>query len=253
MSTLTRPHGRHPAAVYWGRRTMVLVTALAMVFFVAKALGGGSGGSGGSAGSEGRAAVAAARSTGSSGPTTASQAPRLSGPVGVVTTGPIAKATGTAPPIVLAAPTGPCALDEITVTPTMSSAPAGRPVPLTLELTGMRPACTFVVSARSLAARVVSGSDRIWTSQECPRAISQRTVVVRSAVPTTVTVTWSGRRSDPGCSRSTDWALPGYYHLTAAVIGSEPGDTQFRLTSPPRPVVTKTIQPKNKKPARARG
>jgi len=69
----------------------------------------------------------------------------------------------------------------------------------------------------------------------------------RSAEPTTVTVSWSGRRSDEDCSRSTAWALPGYYHVVAAVIGSEPNDAQFRLGSPPRPVVTKTAKPHKKK------
>lgn len=252
MSTVTRPRGRHPAYVYWGRRIMVLLTALAMVYFVAHALGGSSSGDDDP---EGRATVVAGTPTGS--PT--STAPRPYGPVGVATGGasgvttttPSGKPTGTAPPVVLAPPTGPCALDEITVTPTIETAPAGRPVPLTLQLTGMRPACTFVVSSRTLAARVISGSDRIWTSQQCPRSIAQQTVVVRSAVPTTVTVRWSGRRSDQGCSRSTSWALPGYYHLTASVIGSEPGDKQFRLVSPPRPVVTKTIKPKPVKKATA--
>ncbi|MBO9522506.1 MAG: hypothetical protein J7518_13285 [Nocardioidaceae bacterium] len=254
MSTVTRPRGRHPASVYWARRIMVVLTALALVYLGARALGGGSGngsGNGSAGGSGDQAEVVAGKASGSPTSTT-SQAPRPIGPVavatagGVVTRAPSGTPTGTAPPVVLAAPTGPCSLDEISVTPTIATAPAGRPVPLTLQLTGMRPACTFVVSSRTLAAKVISGKDRIWTSQQCPRSIRQQSVVVRSAAPTTVTVSWSGRRSDPGCTRSTSWALPGYYHVTAAVIGSEPGDAQFRLTSPPRPVVTKTVTPKPK-------
>jgi hypothetical protein len=35
--------------------------------------------------------------------------------------------------------------------------------------------------------------------------------------------------------------------VTAAAIGSEPADAQFRLSVPPRPVVTKTAHPKSKK------
>ena len=42
-------------------------------------------------------------------------------------------------------------------------------------------------------------------------------------------------------------AMPGYYHVTAAAVGSEPGEAQFRLGLPPRPVVTKTAHPKTKK------
>jgi hypothetical protein len=241
MTTPTRPRRRLPARVYWVRRTLVLLTALALVFAIGRMLGG----SGGSGSGADQATVTGSRTS-----TSPSKTPNTTpsyGPLGVTTTTPSAKPTGTAPPVVLAEPTGPCALDEITVTPTITSAPAGRPVPLTLQLTGMRPACTFVVTTRSLAVRVTSGSDRNWTSQQCPRAIRTQTVTVRSAAPATITVDWSGRRSDETCSRSAGWALPGYYHLTAAVIGSEPGDAQFRLTSPPRPVVTKTIKPKPKK------
>jgi hypothetical protein len=157
-----------------------------------------------------------------------------------------AHSTATGNPVVLAAPTGPCAIDEITVTPTVPKATAGGRVNLVLELTGIRPACTFSVSSRTVVAKVISGKDRIWSTQDCPRAITAASVVVRSAVPAQVILSWSGRRSDDQCSRSTSWALPGYYHLTAAVIGSEPGEMQFKLGVPPRPVVTKTAQPKKK-------
>jgi hypothetical protein len=120
---------------------------------------------------------------------------------------------------------------------------AGGGVDLVLGLTGVKPACTFTASSDTLVAKVTSGKDRIWSSQDCPASIKKASVVVRSAEPATVTVSWSGRRSDQQCSRSTAWALPGYYHLTAAVIGSEPNDTQFQLASPPRPVITRTAKP----------
>lgn len=249
MSSVTRPRGRHPARVYWVRRLLVLATAFALVFGIGRMLGDSADGKSGS----GVRATVAGASTSTSAGTPTSSAPAPYGPLGVTTAAPSVNPTGSAPQVALAEPTGPCGLDEITVTPTITSAPAGKPVPLTLQLTGMRPACTFVVSARSLAARVVSGKDRIWTSQQCPKSIRTRTLVVRSAAPATVTVHWSGRRSDGDCTRSTAWALPGYYHVTAAVIGSEPGAAQFKLTTPPRPVVTKTITPKPKKKPTATG
>lgn len=241
---MTRPRGRHPARVYWVRRTLVVCTALALVFAFTKMLGGGGGSStgGGSQSGTGGSALAAGAHTSPSASSSGSALPY--GPVGVTTPAPTGKATGSAPTVALAVPTGPCALNEITVTPTLGTAPAGREVPLTLSLTGMRPACTFAVSPNTLAVRVTSGSNRIWTSQQCPSSIPTETVTVRSAAPTTVTVQWSGRQSDEVCSRSTSWALPGSYDLNAAVIGSEPGDVQFQLVSPPRPVVTKTIKPK---------
>ncbi len=166
-------------------------------------------------------------------------------------TGATAPPSATGTPIVLAAPSGPCAIDDITVTPTVPKPVAGGRVDLVLQLTGIRPACTFAVTSKTLVARITSGKDRIWSTQDCPGSVKAASVVVRSAAPTDVVVSWSGRRSDDSCSRATPWALPGYYHVTAAAIGSEPGDAQFQLTSPPRPVVTKTAHPKKKHHKRA--
>lgn len=231
---LAHPRGRLPARVYWFRRVLVLGTALALVFAIGRLLTASA-----SPAPQDTAAVTAATPT----PT-----PTLgvAGPQPVQSTGAATQPSATGTPVSLAVPSGPCAVDEITVTPTVPQAVAGGRVDLVLELTGIQPACTFGVTDSTLVARINSGQDRIWSTQDCPDAIKPASVVVRSATPTQVVVHWTGRRSDDACSRATDWALPGYYHLTAAVIGSEPGDSQFRLTSPPRPIVTKTAHPKKK-------
>jgi hypothetical protein len=219
---------------------MVLVTAVALVFAIGRLLGGsGSSATGGGAGDT--AAVSAARTSTTPTPSVVGPQPFAPTPTGKAAVGP------TADPVVLAQPDGPCAADEITVTPSVPTAFAAGRVDLVLDLTGIKPACTFTVSSRTLAAKVISGKDRIWSTQDCPNAVKESTVVVRSAQPTRVVVTWSGRRSDEDCTRSTDWALPGYYHVTAAVIGSEPGDAQFRLQLAPRQVITKTAHPKVRK------
>ncbi|HET6165562.1 MAG TPA: hypothetical protein VFE07_01930 [Marmoricola sp.] len=242
MGTVVHPRGRLPARVYWFRRTMVVLSALALVFAIGRLLDGSAGGP------PSGTAVDSASTTSPS--TSSSPAAGLAGPMplrSALSGG--AHPTATGGPVVLAAPTGPCAVDEITITPTVPAAAAGGKVDLVLELTGIRPACTFSVTSKTLVAKVTSGKDRIWSTQDCPHAIQATSVVVRSAVPTKVVVPWSGRRSDDECSRSTSWALPGYYHLTAAAIGSAPGTAQFRLSLPPRPIVTKTAHPKKKKQA----
>jgi hypothetical protein len=235
MSNQARPRRRLPARVYWFRRAMVLLTALALVFAIGRLLTGSGSGS-----PESKARVTA----GSPSPT---NTPGVVGPLPLGASGSTGRPAAAGTPTVLAAPSGPCAADEITVAPTVPHPVAGGRVDLVLELTGIKPACTFTVSSRSIVAKITSGKDRIWSTQDCPRAIRATSVVVRSAAPTQVTLIWSGRRSDDECTRSAAWALPGYYHLTAAVIGSEPGDTQFRLTLAPRQVITKTAHPKPKK------
>jgi hypothetical protein len=220
---------------------MVLLTAVALVFAIGRLLTG----SGSDAQTPGAVAeVAAAKASRTPSLGIAGPQPLQPGPTG---TGNPPAAAATGAPAVLAVPSGPCAIDEITVTPTVPQATAGGRVDLVLQLTGIKPACTFSVSSRTLAAKITSGKDRIWSSQDCPRAIKTASVVVRSAEPAQVVVPWNGRRSDQGCTKAASWALPGYYHLVASVIGSEPGEAQFKLELAPRQVITKTAHPKKKK------
>jgi len=216
---------------------MVLVSAAALVFAVGRVLGGGSG----SQPVRSSWPITAAKSSVTPTPTPGVAGPQ---PLDPASTGKATQPGPTGSPVELAVPNGPCAIDEITVTPSVPAAVAGGRVEVQLELSGIRPACTFSVSSRTLATKITSGNDRIWSTQDCPNAIKPASIVIRSAEPTTVAVAWNGRRSDDDCSKTTAWALPGYYHVTASVIGSEPGDAQFRLGLPPRPVVTKTAKPK---------
>jgi hypothetical protein len=235
---LTHPRGRLPARVYWIRRSLVLGTAVLLVVGFAQLLGGGGG-------STPPRAQLAGDTTGASATSKATPeraTPQSAGPYAVAT-GP-SRTAKTAPPP-LAQPDGPCEADEISVEPSVPNARAGGALTIQVKLTTARPACTFAVAPKSLAVKVTSGSDRIWSSQDCRRAVPTKTVVVRSAAPATVPVSWSGRRSSEGsCDATHSWARPGYYHVLAAVIGSAPADTQFKLSVPPRPVVTKTAKPK---------
>lgn len=145
---------------------------------------------------------------------------------------------------VLAQPEGPCTDSDVAVTPTLDDPVAGRTVFLVLELrTVTSPACTWRVSPETLTLKVTSGPDDIWSSQQCPRAIPTQSIVIRSAVTTRVGVRWSGRRSDADCSRLTEWALPGWYHVAAAALAGEPSALQFQLQRPTRQVITRTPEP----------
>lgn len=156
--------------------------------------------------------------------------------------------TSAAPPPTLDAPTGPCAPKDLSVAAAVTNPQGGGDVPITLTLsTNADGACTFAVSATSVALRITSGTDRIWTTQQCPNAIAPTSVVLRKDVPAQVVVTWSGRRSDDTCSAKTKWALPGFYHAAAAAFGAEPTDMQFELLTPPPPTVTADPNAKPKK------
>ena len=250
MSAVTRPRGPLPARVYWTRRVLLTVLALALVLGVARLVGGGGGG-----GAPSALPVAASESSTPSATGTPTGTPTGTAvPSGSAGTTPTA-ATATPHGAVgspLAQPTGSCPSGDVVATPTIKRhAYAGRPVIFELLLTTRQsPACTWTVSASSLAVKVVqqtggsstSQEDRIWTTQQCRGAVPRQSVVLRPDSPAAVDVAWNGHRSDSDCSLSTPWIEPGEYDVVAAAYGSDPVDRSFSLVL--APVTTVTASPK---------
>jgi hypothetical protein len=229
MGSVRHPRGRLPQRVYWIRRSVVLVVALLLVFGIGKLLGGN--------GQDPSSTGVEASNT------AAQQQQQSSAPPSLAPVAPAASASSKVKqPLV--APTGECQDDEVSVLPSVPRAWGAQPITIRLALTGIAPACTFKVSPDSVVVKITSGSDRIWSSQDCPTSVKPADVVVRNGVPSYVNVVWSGRRSDESCSRSTPWANAGFYHAFAAVLGSTPTDVQFEVTRAPTAVVTKTAKPK---------
>ncbi len=218
---------------------LVLVVAFALVFGISRLLGGGSD-SEAKPSAQPAAAVESASGTPSALSTSDAQAP------GKAETPKSKKRSKVTVP--LATPSGPCQDSDVRVVPAMDgNAYAGDDVALTLELsTFASPACNWEVSADTIAVKLTSGSDRVWSSQDCPSAVPEEPVVLRNRQAVLVDVTWSGRRSDSDCSRTTLWAEPGYYHVSAAAMGSEPESEQFELLAPAPVTITPTPTPKPK-------
>jgi hypothetical protein len=226
---------RLPARVYWVRRLMVLGIATLLVVGLARLLGGSSDASSGPDHAS-RAADASSAAV-----------PPSSAPTGTSTT----TSTGTHPhrhatptPTPVAMPSGPCAPGDIAITPSVPHPYAGRDIALVLDLSTLTtPACTWKVSGSSLALKITSGPDLIWTSVQCPRVIPTEDLVLRQSAPTRVRLTWDARRSEPGCPRLTDWARLGTYHLHVAALAGRPQDATFTLVTPPPTEITRTASP----------
>lgn len=236
MTAMTR--GPLPARIYWTRRLVACAVVIGLVVAAAQlvSLAGG-----GSASPPDRAAPAAADI--SEAPEATSSAPTPKSATATKQKKKNKKKNRDRSPV-LAAPEGECSDRDIAVTPTVDDAVGGGPVVFAVELrTIVSPACTWEVSPRSLTVKVTSGKDDIWFSTQCRRAIPTQDVVIRNNVGTTVEVTWSARRSDAGCTRFTEWALPGWYYVEAAALAGEPSDLQFQLTAPDPEVVTETVKP----------
>jgi hypothetical protein len=237
MSALTRPSGPLPARVYWIRRGIVLLVALLLVVLFAKVLGGGSDGKG----------DADARAEAASGEVRTSaddQDEPAAGATGQ------RKGKGAKAP--LADPDGDCDPADVTITPLIKTVANDGSIDFEVAVTGAEPACTWTFSRQTVALKITSGRDEVWSSQQCRRMLPEKDLVVRSGVQSKVALTWDGRRSDDGCTRRRGWAQPGYYHAVIAAMGGEPTDVQFRVTPPPTEVVTVTPKPRPAKKSTAK-
>src|SRR6478609_10101571 len=239
MPTTVRPRGPLPARVYWTRRLIVFVVPVLLVVVLARVLGGSADGK-----DEAKATQAGASTTSTAAPTAGPTA-EAPGPGKKGKKGKKNRAVETAPPEpVLAEPTGPCTESDIVATPALTTAAGGADVPITINLrTVVTEACTWQASPETMTVSITSGSDYIWSSRECPASIPPQDVVIRQAVDAPVVVTWSAKRSDEDCTKFTDWAGLGWYHVQAAALGGDATDVQFELTGGVPAVVTTTADP----------
>jgi hypothetical protein len=230
--------GRLPARVYWVRRLMLLGIATLLVVGVARTLGGSSDGSDGDT----AAKVADTSSQGST-PTTVS--PSTYGPSAASRLHPGTKSTTADDPVTrVAMPSGPCAASDVAITPSVPQPVAGHDISLVLDISSVStPACSWTLSRSTLALKITSGRDLIWTTTECAKAVPSQDLVLRQSDPTQVRLTWDARRSEPGCPVQTEWALPGTYHLEVAALAGQPQEVTFLLTAPSPADVTRTADP----------
>jgi hypothetical protein len=104
----------------------------------------------------------------------------------------------------------------------VADAKAGQSTTATLSLTTLDgAACTLQITPSSLVLRVTSGTDVLWTSDDCPNLLPARQVVVRADPAATYKFSWDGRRSVQGCESPGAVATPGGYWVEAALVGAD--------------------------------
>lgn len=131
----------------------------------------------------------------------------------------------------LAQPTGDCTPSGVDITIEVSDSRVGRSNSATLLLTSTQtPACTLSITPDLLLMKVTSGSDTIWSSDDCPDALRVQQLVVRADPATRYDFTWNGKRSADGCQANPGSIEPGGYWVKAALIGGLPHEAYFDLT-----------------------
>jgi hypothetical protein len=214
MSSLLRPVGHLPAGVYWFRRGLLLAVLVALVVVLLRVFGGGE---------DPKQAATDVTSTPTPTPTTNPDSTTAPTPAQTTHT---TQATPTAP-------TGPlrCAGSDVTVgvVPAARAIASGGTLNFGVVLAALDDSCTAPVDPTRLTVTIMSGQDRIWTSNHCQRAIARATGLLAKGKDFTSTVAWDGRRSGPGCLPGQPVAKPGTYTAQAIYDGRVSALQAFRI------------------------
>ena len=208
MALHWRPVGPEPAQTYWQRRAVVAVLALGVLLLVVlllrALLGGG--------GQERLAEQPAALPTTAT-PTVTARATASPSASGSAT--PTASPTPT--PTSSARACGDDSL-EIDAAAEQATYPVGASPRLELRVTNTGPApCELDLGQAAVELVVVSGPDRIWSSDDCgPGGDADPTTLEPGAIEVSH-VTWPGTRSRPGCDGEQAQARAGTYRVQARV------------------------------------
>lgn len=231
--TLTRPVGPLSEATYWRRRLVTLTVPVLSVLLLAWACAGGADPSTQSLQVAAGLPVAADPGQPPAAATTAIDAAQAA-PVEESSSrspspSPSAKATPTAKAVkaVKASPKASappritaCSADDLSVDAATDerTAPAGDPVRLVLSVRNTsRSPCTSDLGGGAVELRVISGEDRIWSSDHCSPGSGKDVVRLDTGEQRAFRVNWNGSRSKKGCAKAQPEALPGTYRVVGRV------------------------------------
>lgn len=214
--SLLHPVGPLPVRTYWVRRALAVAALVVAVLLLARWVTGLGGG------------AAAERTTGRrpGGPTpvTASTPTGTSSAVGSPTASPSPRPSS--PARLLACPDS--SLSVTAATDAARYLTGVRPV-LTMIVRNVGPApCTRDLGPGARGFTIWSGSDRIWSSDDC-EGKAAAVVTLPAGASRTWTMQWSRVRSHPGCPSPGPPVRPGTYRLYGALGRITSGQAVFSL------------------------
>jgi hypothetical protein len=218
LGPLLHPVGPHDPGVYWRRRLILLLVVVVVIIAIVAATSGGGGDT----------ATVAQQPPPSSHPPT-------SGPSPSASAGPAHVTTGTPAPTTSAAGATPaaCSVDalQLQAKTDQEPYPAGVEPKLTLVVTNPGPApCRTDLGSSQLELRVLSGTDRVWSSDDCAPDGAAEPSVLQPGQPWAASLTWSRTRSAPTCPSGEPKADPGTYRLYARLGNRLSAPAVFHLT-----------------------
>jgi hypothetical protein len=227
-----RPAGRQrfPQAVYWRRRVVALLVAMAVLSLITWAFFGALGLSAGTSGAPAghRGASPGGAPHGGSGPGAAGAGGALSGN----SQSPATKQAGSGGGRRAGSRPRACAAGDVVLSLLASQAAysSSRLPQFSIDVVGTgQPTCTFNVGARHVALVIRSGSVRVWSSADCPRGSGSLVLDLQRGVPTTLSITWNRQTSSPGCTGPSSALPAGTYSATVVDGGLDSNPVTFRL------------------------
>ena len=252
MSSLSHPSGPEPERVYWFRRGVVAVAVVATVALAAWVLSMLLGSSGTTASAEppqndptlvsdtptspaasatspAASATSPAASAGSPtpGPSSASaSAGSPTSPSRPASHSPSPSPTRTTP----AAPLVCAAADVALKVSGDASIKSGSHTTISVSFTNHGSAtCRLDFAKTPMTLKIYSGTDRIWTSDDCTSWVASGVKTLATSKSYTFKEEWTTLRSAPGCKLRDIYLQPGTYVATATIPGGQPAQLVMKL------------------------
>lgn len=236
MTSVLHPVGPEPSETYWARRLAVLIALVVVVGLVVALVVSASRASTVSADPVPPAAAPPAATptpsdspSASSSPLTSATAPPTPSPRASASAEPSAKTSKS--PRAKPTPTGPVACRPKELRTTLTGKQRLEPeqkTTFTLSLiNGSDQTCVVSVTPENFELKIYSGTDRIWSTRDCAKAVEKRSTKVKAEDAVEWTMPWDGQRSRSGCRTRPEVPLPGTYFATAQLDGAKP--VQLRI------------------------
>lgn len=226
MSGVLHPVGPQSVRTYWARRGLVFAATTIFVLALALIIGGPGSGSAATpspaSADSASSAAASPSAVETSAPTpsvvdiSASATPKPSATKNRKLKASIRKPQQAAP--------ASCTTKELR--PTLTAKRRIVPKhPTTFQLSlinGSAQTCVARVTRKNFQLKINSGSDRIWSTDDCPSMIKTVSRKLRSEHAVAWSLTWNGKRSKSRCKSASQSLHPGRYVATAQLDGAEP-------------------------------
>jgi hypothetical protein len=248
MTSVLHPVGPEPEQTYWARRLAVVISLVVVVGVLAALIVSGlSTGSAVSAApvpppvavpsaatvspSASPVPSASATSSASASPSAAARSGASASPSPSTAAKSKAKAEASKAPSRKPATAAPVACAPAKLRTTLTGKQTLKPKQdnrFTLSLiNGSDATCKLALTPENFELKIYSGTDRIWSSNDCSTAVKPIARNVKAEDAVEWTMTWDGNRSRKDCKDRPEVPQPGTYFATAQFDGAKP--VQLRM------------------------